>query len=95
MTGFTQREWTEMPWGRGNKSAGKVWRSVKRSSGVAPSLIQYIPPQPSRKQRAKWVIHHQSHRFVFEGSAVEVRDEILRTDLNRPPAVDGSQGVIL
>ena len=94
MTGFTPREWTEMPWGRGNKTAGKVWRIVKRSSGVAPSLIQYIPPQPSRKRRAQWVIHHQSHRFVFEGTALEVGAQILATDLNRPPVVEETTEVI-
>lgn len=76
MTGFAPREWTEMPWGRGNKSAGKVWRSVRRSSGVAPSLIRYIPPQPSRQQRAMWVIEHESQTLTFSGTATEVVEEI-------------------
>lgn len=76
MTGFTPQKWEAMPWGRKGKKARRVWLTVKRVSGSAPTLIRYIPPQPSRQQRAIWVIEHESQTLTFSGTATEVVEEI-------------------
>jgi len=76
LTGFKPAEWESMPWGRKGRKARSIWVAVKRTTGVAPTLIRYIPPQPSRSIRASWEIEHETRSMTLTGTAEEVLEQI-------------------
>ena len=81
-SGFNSIVFTKKPQKRKAKA---LWNTVRRVSGMPPSMMEYRPPNRWHtdddgnriwRKTAEWVIHHEMGRFLFKGSAQKVAEQI-------------------
>lgn len=85
MSGFVEQQYDTPPKGKGrHRKVRTLWRTVKQTTGSPPTLIHYMPARRWYEidgervftERATWVIHHKTGRFIYTGTSPEIVQQI-------------------